>query len=75
VPVLSANASILLFHGTGTSPEDVRAIETLLYANHLSYSTGDSSGLNGMPGSKFKKYRLLIVPALITGLGIPLRVQ
>ena len=34
-----SSASILLFNGTGTSPGDVAAIETILNRNHLNYST------------------------------------
>src|SRR5262245_47149827 len=30
---------ILLFNGTGTSANDVRAVETILDTNHLEYST------------------------------------
>ena len=56
------NAQILLFNGTGTSTNDVAAIETILKSNHLNYSTISSSQLNGMSESKIRRYRLLIVP-------------
>jgi glutamine amidotransferase-like uncharacterized protein len=53
---------ILLFKGTGASPGDVVAVETILNSNHLKYSTVNSSQLNGMGESKIRGYRLLIVP-------------
>jgi glutamine amidotransferase-like uncharacterized protein len=53
---------ILLFNGTGTSPNDVAAVETILDSNHLSYSTVNSSQLNGISESGIRAYRLLIVP-------------
>jgi glutamine amidotransferase-like uncharacterized protein len=56
------NVPILLFTGTGTSPHDVEAVETILDSNHLNYSTVDSSQLNAMGESQLRGYRLLIVP-------------
>jgi hypothetical protein len=55
-------ASILLFDGTGTSPNDVVAVETILSTNHLNYSTVNSAQLNEMGESQMRGYRLLIVP-------------
>jgi glutamine amidotransferase-like uncharacterized protein len=55
-------APILLFNGTGTSSDDVAAVETILSGNHLDYSTANSSRLNGMSESEVRGYRLLIVP-------------
>ena len=55
-------APILLFNGTGTSPDDVAAVETILNSNHLNYSTVNSSQLNEMGESQIRGYRLLIVP-------------
>ena len=55
-------APILLFNGTGASPGDVEAVETILNNNHLSYSTANSSELNRMTESQIRQYRLLIVP-------------
>ena len=55
-------APILLFKGTGTSRNDVAAVETILNSNHLSYSTVNSSHLNAMGESQIRGYRLLIVP-------------
>src|SRR5689334_1680695 len=57
-----AIAPVLLFSGTGTSSNDVAAIEAILDSSKLSYSTVDSSGLNRMAESQISKYRLLIVP-------------
>jgi hypothetical protein len=53
---------ILLFDGAGTSPCDVVALEMILDANHLDYSTANSSQLNGMARSQLGTYRLLIFP-------------
>jgi len=58
----NTTAPILLFNGTGTSANDVAAIETILENNHLSYSTANSSQLNGMSESQMRRYRLLIIP-------------
>ena len=55
-------APILLFKGTGTSPNDVTAFETILNSNHFNYATVDSSRLNGMSESQIGQHRLLIVP-------------
>ena len=53
---------VLLFTGTGTSPNDVAAIETILKSSHLDYATASSSQLNAMEESQISEYRLLIVP-------------
>lgn len=53
---------VLLFSGTGTSPNDVVAVRTILNRSHLGYSTVSSSRLNGMSESQLREYRLLIVP-------------
>jgi len=55
-------APILLFTGTGTSPGDVAALETILTANHLVYATASSAELNAMAQDGIGRYRLLIVP-------------
>jgi glutamine amidotransferase-like uncharacterized protein len=56
------DAPILLFKGTGTSSNDVAAVETVLESNRLNYSTVNSSQLNQMGESRIRGYRLLIVP-------------
>lgn len=53
---------ILLFNGTGTSPNDVKAIEAVLQGMHQSYTKVDSQKVNGMPESQWANIRLLIVP-------------
>jgi len=58
----SGSASILLFNGTGTSPNDVKAFETILKDQHVNYSKVNSSQLNAMSESQLREYRLLIVP-------------
>ena len=58
----SGIAPILLFVGTGTSPGDVAAVETILNSNHLDFSTVNSSQLNAMSESEIRVHRLLIVP-------------
>jgi glutamine amidotransferase-like uncharacterized protein len=57
-----AKTPILLFTGTGTSPGDVEAIETILASNHLDFSTVSSSELNGMDEKDLRRYLLLIIP-------------
>jgi glutamine amidotransferase-like uncharacterized protein len=53
---------ILLFNGSGTSPNDVAALERILNENHFSYTTANSRQLNEMSESEIRAYRLLIVP-------------
>ena len=55
-------APILLFNGTGTSPNDVAALEAVLNRNDLSYSTANSAQLNEMDESQLRGYRLLVIP-------------
>jgi len=59
---LNSGAAILLFSGTGTSPNDVKAFETLLNDNHLTYSIINSTALNAMTEQQLMRYKLLIVP-------------
>jgi glutamine amidotransferase-like uncharacterized protein len=54
--------SILLFSGTGTSPDDVKAIEAVLISNQLDYSTVSSFELNRMKEDDLRRYRLLVFP-------------
>ncbi|MEA2164845.1 MAG: hypothetical protein QOK37_2972 [Thermoanaerobaculia bacterium] len=61
-PAPNRNAPILLFNGTGTSPNDVAAIETILEARHLDYATVNSEQLNGMSEPQLLAHRLLVVP-------------
>lgn len=55
-------ASILLFNGTGTSPNDVAVIEKILKARGFDYATANSKQLNRMSESQLMAYRLIIVP-------------
>jgi glutamine amidotransferase-like uncharacterized protein len=57
-----AKTGILLFTGTGTSPNDVKAFETLLVSNHLGFSTASSFELNRMKEEELRSYLLLIIP-------------
>ncbi len=58
----SSAGPVILFTGTGTSSNDVAAIEALLTDNHLGYSTVNSAQLNGMTAAQMSKYHLLIIP-------------
>src|SRR5262249_51100266 len=60
--VKSGTRNILLFNGTGTSPNDVAAVEAILKGNLLDHTTVNSSELNAMGESQIRAYRLLIVP-------------
>jgi len=58
----SGPPTILLFAGSGTSANDVAAIEKILNQSDFSYTTANSRKLNGMSEAQLKAYRLLIVP-------------
>jgi glutamine amidotransferase-like uncharacterized protein len=58
----SGSPIILLFNGSGTSPNDVAAFEKILNENHYSYATANSRQLNAMSEAQLRAYRLLIVP-------------
>jgi glutamine amidotransferase-like uncharacterized protein len=53
---------ILLFSGTGASPNDVKAIKAILDQSHLDYAAVDSRQLNGMSESDLSAFRLIIIP-------------
>jgi glutamine amidotransferase-like uncharacterized protein len=55
-------ASILLFNGTGTSPDDVVAVAKILEKKGFDYATANSRQLNEMSVSQLMAYRLVIVP-------------
>lgn len=59
---LTKDVPILLFNGTGTSPSDAAALETILEDKGLSYSTVSSSQLNAMSEEDLRGHRLLIIP-------------
>ena len=54
--------SILLFNGTGSSPNDLAAIARILKERGFEYATANSRQLNGMSESQIMAYRLIIVP-------------
>ena len=58
----NTDASILLFNGTGTSPNDVAAVAKILKEKGLDYATANSKRLNDMSESRLMAYRLIIVP-------------
>jgi glutamine amidotransferase-like uncharacterized protein len=63
VPLSKAGtAPVLLFNGTGTTANDVAAIETILAADKLAYSTANSAQLNAMSLAQLQAFQLLIVP-------------
>jgi glutamine amidotransferase-like uncharacterized protein len=55
-------APIILFNGTGTSPNDVEAIKNILSSNHLNFALVNSSQLNELDTSQLRKYKLIIIP-------------
>jgi hypothetical protein len=60
VPV--GKAQILLFNGTGTSPNDVTAFETILKSRRADYVKVNSAQLNSMSQSQMQEFSLFIVP-------------
>ena len=61
VPIPTAQ-TVLLFAGSRTSADDVRAIEAILDINRVRYSTTNSFRLNWISDVQLAKYKLLIVP-------------
>lgn len=59
---LKEPASILLFRGAGSSPNGVKAMESILKSRGQAYSMVDSEQLNHLSESDLRAYRLLIVP-------------
>jgi len=58
----SGSPTILLFNGSGTSSNDVAAIEKILNEKDFGYTTANSQQLNEMSEPRLRAYRLLIVP-------------
>ncbi|CAN5483732.1 hypothetical protein BH10PLA2_BH10PLA2_34670 [soil metagenome] len=75
LPLNSAtDAPILLFNGTGTSRNDVEAIERILDERHLTYSLVNSAELNELSEARLRSHRLLIIPGgnyIDMGTGLP----
>ena len=66
-PAQQANANanvapILIFNGTGTSPNDVIAVEKVVSGKGLAYHTANSSQLDAISQSELMAYKLFIVP-------------
>jgi len=61
-PTSNDAAQILLFNGSGTSPNDVKAVEAVLNDSHFNYATVNSRQLNRMSEAQLMAHRLLIVP-------------
>jgi glutamine amidotransferase-like uncharacterized protein len=55
-------APILLFNGTGTSPNDVEAIKDILVSNQFDFVTANTAQLNEFDTTQLKKYKLIIIP-------------
>src|SRR5438105_14068369 len=55
-------APIILFNGTGTSPNDVEAIKNILASNHMDFVLVNSAQLNQLDTSQLRKYKLIIIP-------------
>lgn len=55
-------APILLFKGTGTSPNDVKAVEVILRNGHLRYATVNSEQLDRLSEAQLRAHQLLIIP-------------
>ena len=61
-PVPDENAPTLLFNGTGSSQNDVKAVEAILQDHQLKYATVNSEQLNGLSEAQLTAHRLLIIP-------------
>ena len=57
-----SEAPILLFNGTGTSPNDVAAIKNILSSNHLDFELVNTAQLNGIDTNQLKQHQLIIIP-------------
>jgi glutamine amidotransferase-like uncharacterized protein len=55
-------APVLLFAGTGSSPNDVRALEGLLGEKRIAFERVESAELDRMSDEQLRSHRLLIVP-------------
>jgi glutamine amidotransferase-like uncharacterized protein len=61
-PPVKAAEPVLLYVGTGTSPSDVAAIESVLNTLKVGYLTANQTQLNSMSEPVLGGYKLLIVP-------------
>src|SRR5881394_4632854 len=53
---------IILFNGSGTSPNDVEAIKNILSANHMDFILVNAAQLNELDTNQLKQYKLIIMP-------------
>lgn len=58
----TASPAILLFNGSGTSLNDVAALEDILRDRGWSHSTADSAQLEALSEWELSAYRLIVVP-------------
>jgi hypothetical protein len=58
----TSTTPVLIFNGTGTSTNDVTAVESVVKAKGLAYHTANSSQLDAMSESQLMTYKLFIVP-------------
>ena len=58
----TSTTPVLIFNGTGTSTNDVTAVENVVKAKGLAYHTANSSQLDAMSQSQLMAYKLFIVP-------------
>jgi hypothetical protein len=61
-PASTGPAPILLYSGTGTSPNDVKAVEAILKEKGLDYALMNSAQLNDTAESQLLASRLIIIP-------------
>jgi glutamine amidotransferase-like uncharacterized protein len=59
---VAPNASVVLFAGNGTSPNDVAAFERILTDSAVDYTTATSRQLTALSDAQLRAHRLLIVP-------------
>lgn len=55
-------APVMLFNGTGTSPNDIEAIKNILTSNHMDFTLVNSGQLNELDTNQLRKYQLIIIP-------------
>ncbi len=61
-PTSHDDPAVLLFTGTGTSPNDVAAVEGVLIERGFKYATVNSAQLAKLDSAQLHQYRLLIMP-------------
>jgi glutamine amidotransferase-like uncharacterized protein len=61
-PKAGDKTAVLLFNGTGTSPNDVKAFEAILKSHMVEYATANSAQLNAMSEAQLGEFKLLLVP-------------